>query len=142
MLVHMMKLIIIKTGKEDAMKITGFCPIIVTKEAEAAIKVFEDLGFEKRHTKKDIEGGQNTNYAMKDANGNRIHIASTENLPRDLTAIAINADNFQEAYDFFTAHGFVNTRGDKVTETSSSEDTFLISPSGFGVVISEHKRER
>lgn len=120
------------------MKITGFCPIIVTKDHEAAIKVFEDLGFERRHTKTDIEGGQNTNYNLKDANGNRIHIASSETVPQDLTAIAINVDNFQEAYDFFISHGFVNPRGDKITETSSSKDTMLFSPSGFPVVIAEH----
>ena len=54
------------------MKITGFCPIIVTKEQESAVKVFEALGFERRHTKTDIEGGANVGIAMKDANGNRI----------------------------------------------------------------------
>lgn len=120
------------------MKITGFCPIIVSKDSENLIKVFEALGFEKRHTKTDIEGGQNTNFAMKDANGNRIHIASSENVPQDLTAISINVDNFQEAYDFFISHGFVNPRGDKITETSSSKDTMLFSPSGFAVVIAQH----
>ncbi|MBR0411446.1 MAG: hypothetical protein IJI25_10700 [Eubacterium sp.] len=120
------------------MKITGFCPIIVTKDHEAAIKVFEDLGFERRHTKTDIEGGQNTNYNLKDTHGNRIHVASSEIVPQDLTAIAINVDNFQEAYDFFISHGFVNPRGDKITETSSSKDTMLFSPSGFPVVIAEH----
>ena len=123
------------------MKITGFRPIIVSTDADAAMKVFEDLGFEKRHTKTDIEGGQNTNYAMKDSNGNHIHIASSEHIPRDITAISINVDNFQEALEFFTSRGFVNTRGEKVTETSSSVDTFLLSPSGYGVVISEHIKE-
>lgn len=120
------------------MKITGFCPLIVTKNAEAAMKVFEDLGFERQHTKTDIEGGANTNYAMKDANGNRISIASSETIPQDLTAININVDNFQEAYDFLLAHGFVNPRGDKVTDTSSSKATLLFAPSGFAVNISEH----
>lgn len=120
------------------MKITGFCPLIVTKNAEAAMKVFEDLGFERQHTKTDIEGGANTNYAMKDANGNRISIASSEKIPQDLTAININVDNFQEAYDFLLAHGFVNPRGDKVTDTSSSKATLLFAPSGFAVNIAEH----
>ena len=32
------------------MKITGFNPLIVTKDAEAAIKMFEELGFERRHS--------------------------------------------------------------------------------------------
>ena len=120
------------------MKITGFCPLIVTKDAEAAMKVFEDLGFERRHTKTDIEGGANTNFAMKDANDNRINIASSETVPQDLLAININVDDFQEAYDFLIAHGFVNPRGDKVTDTSSSRATLLFSPSGFAVNIAEH----
>ena len=123
------------------MKITGFCPIIVTKDAEAAMSVFEALGFERRHTKKDIEGGSNTAYAMKDANGNRIAIASSETIPQDLTAVNINVDNFQEAYDFFISKGFVNPRGDKVTDTSSSRATMLFSPSGFAVNIAEHIKD-
>ena len=120
------------------MKITGFCPIIVTRNADEAAKVFEDLGFEKKHTKTDIEGGANTNYALKDAEGNRINIASSEKIPQDLMAVNINVDNFQEAYDFLIAHGFVNPRGDKVTDTSSSRATLLFSPSGFAVNIAEH----
>ena len=120
------------------MKITGFCPLIVTKDPEAVMKFFEDLGFENKHTKTDIEGGDNTNYAMKDANGNRINIARSETIPQDITSMSINVDNFQEAYDFLIAHGFVNPRGDKVTDTSSSRATMLIAPSGFPVTISEH----
>lgn len=120
------------------MKITGFCPLIVTRNADEAAKVFEDFGFEKRHTKTDIEGGANTNYALKDAAGNRINVASSEVIPQDLMAVNINVDNFQEAYDFLIAHGFVNPRGDKVTDTSSSRATLLFSPSGFAVNIAEH----
>ena len=120
------------------MKITGFCPLIVTKDPESVMKVFEDLGFERHHTKTDIEGGANTNYNMKDANGNRINIASSEQVPQDLTSITMNVDNFQEAYDFLIAHGFVNPRGDKVTDTSSSRATMLFSPSGFPINISQH----
>ena len=124
------------------MKITGFCPIIITKEAEKVAAVFEALGFEKRHTKTGIEDGANTAYAFKDAEGNRIVVASSETIPQDLTAININVDNFQEAYDFFLAHGFVNPRGDKVTDTSSSKSTMLFAPSGFPITVSEHLKER
>ena len=120
------------------MKITGLCPMIVTRDAESAVKLFEALGFEKRHTKTDIEEGANTNFAMKGADGNRINIASSETIPRDLSAISINVDNFQEAYDFLIARGFVDPRGDKVSRTSSSVATMLFSPSGFAVTISEH----
>ena len=36
------------------MKITSFNPLIVTKDAESAIALFEELGFERRHTKQGI----------------------------------------------------------------------------------------
>ena len=124
------------------MKITGFCPIIVTKDQESAVKTFEALGFERRHTKTDVEGGRITGIAMKDANGNRITISSTTKDRPDITAIQINVDNFKEAYDFFIGKGFIDPRGDKTTVTSSDEATMLIAPSGFPVVISEHFRER
>ena len=123
------------------MKITGFCPIIVSQNAEDHIKLFEELGFEKAHTKTDIEGGANINVQLKDANGNRVNVASSETIPRDLVSISMNVDNFREAYDFLIARGFVNPRGDKVTETSSSMATLLISPSGFGITLSEHIKD-
>lgn len=124
------------------MHITGFCPLIVTKDPESVMKTFEALGFERRHTKTDIEGGANVNYAMKDANGNRINIASSETMERDLTSISMNVDNFQEAYDFLLSKGFVNPRGDKVTDTSSSKATLLFSPSGFPINVSQHIRKK
>ncbi len=120
------------------MKITGFCPIIVTKDQDAVVATFEALGFEKRHTKTDIEGGANVGIAMKDANGNRISISSTTKDRTDITAILINVDHFQEAYDFFIGNGFIDPRGNKTTVTSSDQATMLIAPSGFPVVISEH----
>jgi hypothetical protein len=124
------------------MKITGFRPLIVTKDQESVIKTFEALGFEKRHTKTDVEGGKNVTVVMKDANGNRVHVTKGENLPQDMTIISINVDNFQEAYDFFIGKGFIDPRGGKVTDTSSSRATMLVAPSGFAVSISEHLKDR
>ena len=120
------------------MKITGFNPIIVSQDIDPIIKVFEDMGFELAHTKKDIEDGANTNYNLKDGNGFRVSVASSVKIPKDLLAININVDNFQEAYDLLISHGFVNPRGDRVTETASSKATLLFSPSGYAVNISEH----
>ncbi len=124
------------------MKITRFCPIIVTKDPESVISVFEALGFEKRHTKKDVEGGANVAVTMKDANGFSVIVAKSDNVPRDLTGIQINVDNFEETYDFFIDKGFVNPRGDKVTETSSSKATMVFAPSGFAINIDEHLKNR
>lgn len=123
------------------MKITGFRPLIVTKDQESVVKVFEALGFERRHRKTDIEGGANAAVAMKDGGGNRISIASSDTMERDLTGITINVDNFQEAYDFFIEKGFIDPRGGKVTDTSSSRATMLFAPSGFAVTISEHLKD-
>ena len=122
------------------MKITNLSPIIVSRDSESIIKLFEDMGFEKRHKKTDIEGGQNTNVNMKDAAGHAVDVASSVNVPQDLLAIKINVDDFDEAYQFLLDHGFRNSRGDKVTRTSSSEDTYMISPSGFAIVLSQHIR--
>lgn len=36
------------------MKFTSFNPMIITKDAETAIGLFEALGFERRHKKKDL----------------------------------------------------------------------------------------
>lgn len=119
------------------MKITGFRPLIVTKNAAEIIALFEALGFERRHTKTGINDDV-TAVAMKDENGFRVNVAQSGQIPQDLTAIAMNVDNFEEAYEFLTARGFKNTQGGKVTETGSSKATLMISPSGFGISLSEH----
>ena len=120
------------------MKISSICPLIVSPKADELIKIFEELGFEAAHVKSDIEGGQNENISMKDANGNRINIASSKIVPRDLTAININVDDFDEAYEFLLSKGFVNSRGNKITETESARSTMLFAPSGFGVTLTQH----
>ena len=123
------------------MKITTFNPLIVSKDAENIIKLFEDLGFEQRHKKTDIEGGEVVDVRMKNEGGFHVDVAGSAKRERDLTAIRINVDNFETAYDLFISHGFINPQGDKVSETSSSVDTLLVSPSGFTVMLCEHVRE-
>ena len=123
------------------MKITGFRPILITKDAENAVKLFEDLGFKRRHNKKNIEDGQFESIIMRDDDGNRMVVLESKNTVKDIVAVSVSVDNFQEAYDFFIAHGFVNSRGEKVTNTSSSASTMLLSPSGFPVMLSQHIRK-
>ena len=88
--------------------------------------------------KTDIEGGKSTNIRMRDANGFYVDVASADRVPQDLTSIRINVDDFDEAYDFFMARGFKNVREDRFIETSSSRDTYLISPSGFAITLIQH----
>ena len=120
------------------MKITGFRPLIVTKESASVIELMEALGFERRHQKNNINDDDITSVAMKDENGFRVNVAQTDNMPQDLTAIAMNVDNFEEAYEFLTAHGFKNAQGDRITDTGSSKATLMISPSGYGISLSQH----
>ena len=48
------------------MKITTFNPLIVTKDAEPVIALFEEMGFERRHTKEGISENNVTDVRMKD----------------------------------------------------------------------------
>jgi hypothetical protein len=124
------------------MKITGFQPLIVSPDADELISLFEDLGFVKRHEKSGINDQDITNISMKDANGNRVDVTKGSTLSRDLTAIRMNVDDFPEAFQILTKHGFKNAQGYKLTQTSSSTDTLMVSPSGFGIVLSQHFTEK
>ena len=123
------------------MKITTFNTLIVTKDAENVIKLFEALGFERRHSLDAKTGEQDlTSVRMKNADGFHVDIAQVEgySADRDMTLIRMNVDNFEEAYDFLTARGFKNAQGDKVTDTGTSKATMMVSPSGFSISLSEH----
>ncbi|MBR4255781.1 MAG: hypothetical protein IKQ18_01355, partial [Clostridia bacterium] len=56
------------------MKITSFNPLIVTKDAQSAVKLFEELGFEKRHIKEQISLNNATDVRMKDKNGFHVDV--------------------------------------------------------------------
>ena len=82
------------------MQITAFNPQIITKNAEPIIRLFEELGFEKRHTKKDIGDKNVVDVVMKNAEGFHLDISQPEmELPHDIQAIRINVRDFEETYD-------------------------------------------
>ncbi|WP_405343537.1 hypothetical protein [Ruminococcus sp.] len=54
------------------MKITSFSSLIMTNDAENAGKVFETLGFTKKHEKKDASENHDSGFRMKDADGHGI----------------------------------------------------------------------
>ena len=124
------------------MKITSFNPLIVTKDAESAIKLFEELGFEKRHTKEDISVNSVTNVRMEDANG--FHVDVTQG-HYELTMIRMNVDDLEETVRFLEAHGFHKARHDAVkntVDTGSSKINIMVSPSGFILSVSQHIKDR
>ena len=122
------------------MKITAFNPLIVSPKAAEVIALMEALGFERAHTKTGIEENI-TSVDLKHPGGFRVDVAQVDQFPQDLTAIRMNVRDFDEAYEFLTAHGFVNAAGDKVTDTGSSKATLMVSPSGFGISLAQHIRK-
>ena len=121
------------------MKITTFNPQIITNDAESIVKLFEALGFEKRHSPEGIGDLNVKGIRMKDANGFYLDISSPDKeLPRDVTVIRMNVDNFDEAYQLLAEKGFKNFYGDKTVETKSSKSALMISSSGVGINLIQH----
>ena len=76
---------------------------------------------------------------MKDSGGFYLDISQPNmQMPQDLAAIRMNVDNFAEAYELLTAHGFKNFYGDQTVGTKSSESAIMISPSGFVINLIQH----
>ena len=123
------------------MKITAFNPFIVSTKSEEVVALFEELGFERAHTKEKINGHV-TSFDLKYGEDFRVDVAQSEVVPQDITAIRMNVRDFDEAYDFLVSKGFKNAQGDKITETSSSRSALMISPSGFAINLSYHIRKQ
>jgi len=123
------------------MKITAFNPQIVTKDSEPVIKLFEDMGFEKRHTKESIGKFGITAYRMKDENGFYIDISQADvGQQKDTVTIRMNVDDFDEAYQLLVSHGFSNEFGDRIAETETSRNAVMSSPSGIKITLIQHIR--
>ena len=124
------------------MKITTFNPLIVTKDAEPVIALFEALGFERRHNIEANTGTMDFNSVrMKDANGFYVDIANLPNVPQDMTLIRMNVDDFDEAYEFLTEHGFENPRGGQTVDTKSNKSCMMRSPSGYAFDLCQHIKD-
>ena len=125
------------------MKITSFNPLIVTSDAEKTIKLFEELGFEKRHsiTVTSTSGNDVTSVRMKDAGGFYVDVAQVDGMEKDLQIIRMNVSDFKEAYDFLISKGFRNPKGDATVDTRTNVSAMMISPSGFAFDLCQHIKE-
>ena len=124
------------------MQITTFNPMILSKNADEIIKLFEELGFEKRHQVDNIDSKDITSTRMKNPDGFYVDIARVESLPQDMTTMRMNVRDFDEAYEFLKSHGFKNARGDDHTvESASARSCLMISPSGFSIQLTQHIRK-
>lgn len=124
------------------MKITTFNPMILSPHAEDIIKLFEELGFEKRHAPT-VNTGKNevTSTRMRDSNGNHVDIAGVQSLPQDMTIIRLNVDDFDEAFKFFTERGFTHPGNGRFVETANNKSALMRSPSGFAFDLCQHIKD-
>ena len=123
------------------MKITSFNPLIITKDAESAIKLFEEMGFERHHTKSEIGMYSVTNVRMKDANGFYVDVSQGNG---EWTMIRMNVDDLEEAIAFLEERGFHKARHEAANETvdtGSSHFNIMVSASGFILAVSQHIKE-
>ena len=122
------------------MKITTFNPQIITKDAEALVKLFEQLGFEKRHQQEGIGEFDVKGIRLKDANGFNLDISQPDTLPtgHDLMAVRMNVDDFDEAYQLLVKNGFKNYYGDSTASTRTGKSAIMISPTGFVINLVQH----
>ena len=126
------------------MKITSFNPLIVTKDAEPVIALFEAIGFERRHMKTGINDKDITSVSMKytGEDGKTFHVDVTQApVPRDISTIRMNVDDIEKACAMLEEKGFTNAQGEKITDTGSSRSTMMVSPSGFSISVAQHIKE-
>ena len=124
------------------MNITSFNPLIVTKDAETAIALFEAMGFEQRHTKEGISENNVTDVRMKDANGFHVDVSQGTG---EWTMIRMNVDNLEEAIACLEARGFHKARhevANKTIDTGTSRFNIMVSPSGFILAVSQHVKDQ
>ena len=123
------------------MKITSFNPLIVTKDADSAVALFEALGFEKRHIKEGISENNATDIRMKNADGFHVDVSQGTG---EWTMIRINVDDLEEAIAFLEARGFHKARheaANKTIDTGSSRINIMVSPSGTIFAVSQHIKD-
>ena len=127
------------------MKITSFNPMIVTKKPEEVIALFEALGFERHHHKTgEAEGSEQelafSTVRMKDANGFYVDVcgADLKMLERDMTAIRMNVDDFDEAAQLLKNNGFRESKIVPQNYTATSKYAYYVSPSGFLIDLIQH----
>ena len=122
------------------MKVTGFNPVIISTKAEEVIRLFKELGFEKRHTPVVTSGiGTSAVTRMKHENGYHVDILAPDKaLPQDMTGIRMNVDDFDEAYELLTARGFVIAPGESIVDLGFAKMVIMLSPTGFTINLMQH----
>ena len=123
------------------MKITSFNPLIVTKDSDSTIALFEEMGFVRNHEKEGIGIEEVNEVRMKNENGFYIDISQGHG---EYTMIRMNVDNLQEAVEFLESRGFHKARHaavENTVDTGSSKFNIMVSPTGYILAVSEHDKD-
>ena len=128
--------------KNTTIKITTFNPQIITGDAESLVHLFQALGFERHHNPKGIGELNVEGIRMKDSNSFYLDLSTPDiRLPHDITAIRMNVDDFEAAFQLLQEHGFRNFYGDSMVETKSSKSALMISLSGLAINLIQHIKD-
>lgn len=120
------------------MKITSFDPLIMTTDTESAIKLFEELGFERSHTKDDMDDRADIiGVRMKDPNGFHVDIVESMKIKQDIVSVRMNVDDFYAAREMLEKHGFKPLSEEPVTD-ATSVSIGMAAPSGFILSLVQH----
>lgn len=133
---------ITKNMEEGQVKITTFNPLIVTKDAESTVKLFEAMGFERRHCKEGISANNVTDIRMKDADGHHLDVTQGSG---EWMMIRMNVDNLEEAIAFLEARGFHKARhavAKDTIDTGSSRFNIMVSATGTILAVSQHVKDQ
>ena len=88
------------------MQITTFNPMILSKNADEIVRLFEEMGFERKHQVNNIDGKDISSIRMTDGNGFNVDVARVESMERDMTTMRMNVRDFDEAYKTAQGAGF------------------------------------
>jgi hypothetical protein len=127
------------------MIITTFNPQIIAKNAEPIVKLFEEMGFERKHIKNDFCDIKDIGYRLTNADGFSLDIAQTDNEMLQVDSIAsirMNVDNYDEVYELLVSRGFISVYGDRPANAATSKSNMMIAPSGFSINLVEHLKNR
>ena len=124
------------------MHITTFNPEIISSNAEPIIKLFEELGFERKHKKTYFDRREITMIRMADPDGFHVDVISDPDAKQDISLIRMNVDNFEETYELLKEKGFRNIRfNEEAVFTDGAKQARMISPSGFEIDLCHHIKD-
>lgn len=121
------------------MKVSTIKPLIVSKDTKDIIELYNALGFSEKYYRGngDIEETEADCTILTDENNNRILISQSDVVEKEMSAIHINVDDFDETVKLFESKGYTCPTG-QTKKTATSIVRMMISPKGTAVVISHH----